>query len=161
MGGDISLKSVEGRGSTFCITFKNIRVPSPGEKQDVFNVAPEQSSGSFSSPSSRSTVGIQSTELSAASAKEPVQLPLLVERLEGGLTSRWNLIKRTLMPDEVQAFAKEVRELGETHHLPILVQWGNRLFKEIKGFEMRKVGQTIQSFPELVEAVRTLASGDQ
>ncbi|MCP4154687.1 MAG: hypothetical protein GY757_43590, partial [bacterium] len=127
----------------------------------------------MSTESTKSTESTESTESAAAAvstggetppeSENPSTPPLtpekftrVMEKLEKNLTPRWHKANKTFMLDEIEEFAKQMRELGTEYGITILSGWGERLLKEKLHFDMEKVAETMDSFPDLVKEVAAL-----
>ena len=78
------------------------------------------------------------------------RLPQLLAILEGDLTLRWEKIRKTHIIDEIEAFSKEIRELGAEYHSEVLKNWGSNLFDALQTFDMKKVGKILEDFPGII-----------
>jgi two-component system sensor histidine kinase EvgS len=77
-------------------------------------------------------------------------LPLL----EGELMETWESIRSSFVFDEIDAFGKRVRDVGETFGLQPLVLWGQDLKDQASRFDMASLPGTLSRFPELVDFLR-------
>jgi CheY-like chemotaxis protein len=84
------------------------------------------------------------------------RLPELAGILETELMDKWKRIRSALFVDEIEAFSDQIKKLGEKLHMDMLKQWGERLQKQAGSFDMDKLPQTLDYFPELVKKIRGL-----
>ncbi|MCP4151917.1 MAG: response regulator, partial [bacterium] len=84
------------------------------------------------------------------------RLPGLLTILQGEILDQWQDVRQTFMLDEIEGFAKEIQALGREYGLLVIGSWGDRLFNEIRSFNMQKVALTMKSFPELVNEIKML-----
>ena len=156
MGGEISVQSQgePGKGSTFSFALKNVTVSSElTGTADVEEPVTED-------------LRFRSTSISAASTNTPgigvpqntAHLAELLDILQGDLTQRWKKISKTHIIDEIDAFAKKIRELGIRYHSERLKNWGKLLFNDLHTFDMQKVAKTLDHFPALIEEIKEKAS---
>lgn len=74
--------------------------------------------------------------------------------LEGELMETWRSISGTFVFDEIDAFGKRVRDVGESFGLRPLAQWGQELKDQASRFDMTSLPGTLARFPELVDLLR-------
>jgi signal transduction histidine kinase/CheY-like chemotaxis protein len=82
--------------------------------------------------------------------------PAVISILQNDFTARWETISKTFMLDEIENFSKEIRELGIQNGLKILENWGNRLFNDVRKYDMQKVTNTLAYFPGLIKEISAL-----
>jgi len=156
MGGEISVQSrgEPGKGSTFSLTFKNVTGSSvlidPANVEELVT----------------EDLRFENTSISAASTNTPgtgisqntAHLAVLLGILQGDLTRRWEKISKTHIIDEIDAFSREIRELGAQYHSETLKNWGKLLFNDLQTFDMQKVAKTLDHFPALIKEIEEKAS---
>ncbi len=81
-------------------------------------------------------------------------LPLL----EGELMETWVSLRSSFVFDEIDAFGKRVRDVGESFGLKPLVAWGQELKDQASRFDMASLPGTLAKFPELVDLLRAGSS---
>jgi CheY-like chemotaxis protein len=86
--------------------------------------------------------------------KKTDKLPELLGILQGDLTLRWEKISKTHIIDEIDAFAKEIRELGGQYHQEALKNWADLLIDDLQTFDMQKVAKTLELFPEIIHKIK-------
>ncbi|MGD2091100.1 MAG: ATP-binding protein [Candidatus Aminicenantes bacterium] len=86
------------------------------------------------------------------------KLPELLAILEHQFTEDWKRISDVFILDDVENFAREINHLGNQYHLSMLTQWGDKLLKEIRNYDMENSPITLAYFPELVKKINTLAA---
>jgi signal transduction histidine kinase/ActR/RegA family two-component response regulator len=85
-------------------------------------------------------------------------LPELLGILQGDLTLRWKKISKTHIIDEIDAFSKEIRELGIQYHREVLKNWADLLINDLQTFDMQKVARTLEHFPGFIEEIKEKTS---
>jgi PAS domain S-box-containing protein len=85
------------------------------------------------------------------------KLPQLLEILENQFTGDWKRISDVFILDDVETFAVEINQLGNQYQLSLLTQWGDKLLKEIRNYDMENAPITLAYFPELVKKITALA----
>jgi CheY-like chemotaxis protein len=83
-------------------------------------------------------------------------LPELIDILQNKMLNKWKKVQKTFVVDEIKKFAGNMKELGEKYSLGILTNWGDDLFKQAKSFDMKKLPDTLNHFPDLVEEITGL-----
>jgi CheY-like chemotaxis protein/anti-sigma regulatory factor (Ser/Thr protein kinase) len=87
-------------------------------------------------------------------ASDPSRAAEALPLLEGELMETWRSIRGTFVFDEIDAFGKRVRDVGESFGLQSLAQWGRELKDQASRFDMTSLPGTLARFPELVEQLR-------
>ena len=84
---------------------------------------------------------------------EPVnkeKLPELAAILRSeDIIKRWEIISRTLIIDEVEDFAAEMKELDLEYRSGILTQWADNLLNHLHTFDLERMRKILSTFPEL------------
>jgi CheY-like chemotaxis protein len=76
--------------------------------------------------------------------------------LESESMKDWQRINQTFFVDEIETFARTVREWGEKYDLDILSHWGDQLTDQLESFDMEKIPGTLNAFPEVIKEIRNL-----
>ncbi len=74
--------------------------------------------------------------------------------------SRCEALAETLTINEVEAFALEIKDLGEEFGYPPLVSWAESLTEQTEMFDMDGMSSILKSFQALVEALRNRMEAD-
>ena len=85
------------------------------------------------------------------------QLPQILGILENRFTGEWKRVSEVFILDDVETFALGIINLGNQYRLSLLSQWGEKLLKEIRSYDMENSPITLASFPELVKKINVLA----
>ncbi len=96
-------------------------------------------------------------EQDTISGETQSKLPELLEVLENRFSEDWTRISDVFILDDVETFAKGIINLGNQYQLNLLTQWGDKLLKEIRNYDMENSPTTLAYFPELVKRINTLA----
>lgn len=91
-------------------------------------------------------------ETLSETAKEHLQD--IHDALESHLTDTWKTFKQQQPMDEVSAFANQIIELGKKYEASILTNYGNDLIKSIESFDINKMLQVINSYPNLIKQLK-------
>ncbi|NIM12982.1 MAG: response regulator [Candidatus Aminicenantes bacterium] len=84
------------------------------------------------------------------------KLPELINILQNNFIPRWEKISKTFVLDEIEDFSREIKELGNQYGLNMLENWGDRLSKDVRSFDMQKIPKTLEHFPGLIKEIKTL-----
>ncbi|MCP4150372.1 MAG: response regulator, partial [bacterium] len=79
------------------------------------------------------------------------KLPQLLPKLKDDLNYRCTRVKERVILNEIDAFAIEIQSLGSQYGLQILENYGEKLLLEAQLFDMKKVNQILESFPQIIE----------
>jgi hypothetical protein len=91
------------------------------------------------------------------SQETQAKLPQLLEILENHFTGDWKRISDVFILDDVETFAVGIINLGNQYHLSLLTQWGDKLLKEIRNYDMENAPITLARFQNLVKKINDLA----
>ncbi len=91
------------------------------------------------------------------------KLHRLIEILQTDSKPRWKKISKRFLLKEIEAFAAECLALGNEYGVLSLKNWGDRLLREKREFDMLKVRVTLETFPRLLQELETwaAAAGDK
>jgi anti-sigma regulatory factor (Ser/Thr protein kinase) len=147
MGGQITVTSEVDSGSTFHVTLDDVVVTDHtpiGEQTRVG--ASDEATGTAEEPSAWSPDML--TDLARA------DLPELLVKLAGRESEAADLAE-TLTINEVDDFATWLKGLGDTFELQPLIVWADMLAQQTSMFEMDSMGDTLKSYPALLDEVRS------
>jgi len=99
----------------------------------------------------------ETKEQETISRETQSKLPELLEILENQFSGDWKRISDVFILDDVETFSEGIINLGNQYHLRLLTQWGDKLLKEIRNYDMENSPITLAYFPELVKIINTLA----
>ncbi len=85
------------------------------------------------------------------------KLPELTALLREEYIDRWDRACKVFLLDEIEDFATEITKLGNRYHVPMLEDWGTRLYENLQTFDMEVVMQILDSFPGLIDDIDALA----
>ena len=93
------------------------------------------------------------------------RFPTLMRILVGNMMEQWKENRETFIINEIKTFAKEVQRLAMEYGLDFLGAWAAELLSQVRIFDMERLPDTFNLFPELVEIIekagRTNAKIDQ
>ncbi|MFC1563958.1 ATP-binding protein [candidate division KSB1 bacterium] len=84
------------------------------------------------------------------------KLPDLLEILENKRENVWKELMNTLTINEIEDFAKEMKEYGLEYGYPPLTGWAKQLENQAAMFEIDAMSSTLESFPEIIQKIKTL-----
>ncbi|MCP5046096.1 MAG: hypothetical protein GY940_02920, partial [bacterium] len=158
MGGDITLQSEVGKGSTFRVFLPDVQVVNP-ENESPMVIEPETGDAP---PETEPTSPIHGELPQSRTPLKPIHLSALLEILQSDdLTRRWESLNETLILDEVKNFATNMRELDQTHHSGILTRWVDRLLNDLETFNITQIEKTMSDFPDVIKEIEILAGGKE
>jgi signal transduction histidine kinase/ligand-binding sensor domain-containing protein/FixJ family two-component response regulator len=88
-------------------------------------------------------------------------LPELIAILEHDFFPWWVNISKTFFLDEIDHFSRKIQELGDQYSINFLKNWGEKLSKEVKNYDMQEVSRTITYFPEFLRELKTLIKDNE
>ncbi len=98
--------------------------------------------------------GIQSEkEVLTLTPEVIARLPDLLHILKDRCVDTHNKIKASFNINEMEAFAKEIKELGVEYQLNSLTNWADKLFKQANSFDIDKLPETLDYFPVLINEI--------
>ena len=99
-----------------------------------------------------------SAAVAAASAPAPSEAvarrPSLVAMLREQEQTVWPRLCKTLATGEIEGFAQGLRRWAEQGHWPSLRSYAETLEQQVQEFDFSRLPQTLQRFPEVIEALR-------
>ncbi len=149
MGGTIEVNATPGKGSRFLVTIPNVKSeagktpPLPcdavmaqaEEKEEILNLFPP--------PKCDTPMAIE-------------KLKELLTLLREEMLDRCQYLNKAMIMGNVQAFAEEIVELGQTYGYAPLQIWGEAVSKQAKTFDMVSLPDTLKCFPNLVDQLSRL-----
>ncbi len=118
----------------------------------------EQLKGFFSYTESKDEISGDGENLKDTSISEEskVRLPELITLLENDILKRFETLGKTLVIDEIGGFAVNLKELGNTYGINILLNFGDRLSENVKSFDVEQIQKILDGFPEMIEELKKL-----
>ncbi len=145
MGGTIDVDSTPGLGSTFIICVPNVK---PGNKGETWlNEAPAQPEETKEAPAPK---------LRDYSPEALEKLRQLSAVLEQSFLDRWKYLSEIMIINKIEAFSREIIELGEVYGYEPLIAWGKTVHSQAGKFEMACLPDTLKGFPRIIEALSRL-----
>ena len=94
----------------------------------------------------------------ASAATDTDLLAETITLLEGRFMEEWKQIRQNLFFDQIDAFGNRLAELGITHALAIVKQYGQELSAHAQHFDVEKMNKTLNAYPEMIAAVKLLCA---
>jgi PAS domain S-box-containing protein len=148
LGGRVTVTSQVDAGSTFHIVLGNVTVADKTPIGEQATAAPQQDVAEASAEGAAWSPETLSDATRAA-------LPDIVTQMANRIASAAELA-RTLTINDVENFATWVKELGDVHELAPVTRWADRLDQQASMFEMDAMAETLGTYPDLVEEIRSL-----
>lgn len=145
MGGEISLVSRLGSGSTFRITFSAVSVAA--QTMDLDFGDPMQGEEAPAVEAVREEALLQHEEIEAEATAAKEDLRALYDELSGVELLRWERLKRTYLMHEIESFAVDQLHRAARVSYPPLADWSERLVREVRSFDMEHLPITLEEFP--------------
>jgi CheY-like chemotaxis protein len=96
----------------------------------------------------------QAAESTAPAPAEAVaKRPELMAALREQQQSVWPRLCKTRAMSEIEAFAQRLRRWGEEGHWPALRSYAEALDQQVQEFDLSRLPQTLQRFPEVIESL--------
>lgn len=90
------------------------------------------------------------------SEEQARRLPAILEELDGDLAARCREARQKGFFDDISEFARHLQERAEEWDLDPVRRFGKELAIQARTFDIEKINQTLDSFPGLVEDIRSL-----
>ncbi len=106
------------------------------------------------------------TDAVPVSVSEPLdgetllKLPELIRRLEAELPA-WEALCRTLTINDIEAFADQMRALGEENNYGPLSAWGEQLGLQAGLFDLAAISAKLEGYPELIGQMQALLNNER
>jgi len=95
------------------------------------------------------------TSIDTLSYKSIEDLSELVEKLESEIRPEWEDLKDSYVITDISDFAQKVKESTSTYDYQPFISWLNLLEKKIKTFDVEKIHETLNEFPEIINRMKT------
>jgi response regulator RpfG family c-di-GMP phosphodiesterase len=82
----------------------------------------------------------------------------VVGLLEGEYMQMWQEIRKNLFFDEIGEFGRRIRELGTAYTITDLNKYGEELSAHAESFDVEKMNTTLNAYPEIITAVKSLCA---
>lgn len=75
-------------------------------------------------------------------------------KLNDELLPYWKKTNQGMVIDEIKAFAKRIKELGDSYSVTSFVTYGDALFNDTQSFKIEKMMKTLEYFPILLKKLK-------
>ncbi len=82
-------------------------------------------------------------------------LPEIIARLEGEFMRFWESVRQHNTFDEIEDFARQMKEFGETYSLHIVEQFGTNVLAHVRNFDIDKIEASLDAYLQLIEGLKT------
>lgn len=154
MDGEIKLQSRLGIGTTFRVTLPAVLVASEHEAIDFGKAAAESASDDAFGGSEDEDRLPDGNIISSS----PELLRALHHELVTFELPRWERSKRTYLMHEIESFATDLHDKAEKASYTPLMEWGDRLMREARSFDMERLPITLDEFPRLLDVLNNLGN---
>jgi len=66
----------------------------------------------------------------------------------------WKAVRQNGVFDEIEDFARRIKELGEHHSLSILGKFGNDLLTHVACFDIDRIEASLDDYPHVIERLK-------
>jgi len=89
------------------------------------------------------------------------QLPDVMDVLENEYMELWKSTRKNHFFDDIASFGHQIKQLGEKYSLNVLIKFGDDLSNQAGQFDVENMNITLDTFPELIEKLRSLLHGEK
>lgn len=139
MGGELSVESEPGQGSTFTVTLP--RVEATGEE-----------AGDEGAPKEEERLLAQTLSMA--------ERGWLREQLGRDFGDEWEVVRESGDPEQMKDFARRVIAWGQRHRSPSVVRYGEKLLADVEAFNLDAVNSALEAFPKLLGVARPEAGSE-
>ncbi len=163
MGGDITVTSRKGAGSTFTVTLEEIEIVTLSDPSDETGETGSSARGIENKSSRRDDEQDQAAKemnrengtTGETPEKEETGLAAeLLERLEGELFSVWLSLKKGIMVKQGLSLSREMIQLGLNYNNKPVTEWGEELEQQLKALDFHSARKTIEKYPGLIRSLK-------
>jgi len=84
------------------------------------------------------------------------QLEKLNRVLNNSLEKQWLNASEYQMSDEIESFAKNVKQAGTKFNIKLLIEYGENLFTYVDSFDLEMMDKSLKYWPEMIRRLRKL-----
>lgn len=139
MNGHIHVQSVVGKGSLFTVYLRKVKMPNA--EDDIKNRVSDENIRASSSFQDVETI---------PDMEEVERSSLMAEVLKDEIKPVLNRIKGVINIAEIKSFGKYVHRLGKTNHLPVLIQYAEKLLESERTFDIVNIKKILTELEELI-----------
>ena len=149
MNGSIAVNSKAGEGAVFTVCIPDLvcceeHQPATQESEQPVEPATDPSQ----------------SLVEALSKEQREQIPGLIATLTETMIPEWEKIKDQLVIFKIEAFALQVKDMGESSGLPPLKHYADNLLTLIEHLDLEGMKEVLARFPYLIRKLESLAKGD-
>ncbi|MCF8365412.1 MAG: hypothetical protein K9H16_06500, partial [Bacteroidales bacterium] len=86
----------------------------------------------------------------------PNQARNLIRLLDTNFMDLWKQANTYQMSDEIEYFAKMVKEKGEALNIGLLISYGQNLGEAVDHFDLEKMDVYLKQFPAVIKNLKTI-----
>ena len=145
MGGDIHVKSIEGKGSVFTVVFPDIEISQ--HPAGIKNMSPgsKLAAGKREEPGEKISIEILETYCSGNN--------LLKKQLHSQIFQLIPEMKEGIKINDVDYIIENIIFIGENCHIPELTAFGLELSEYAQSFDIEKLSQNLQILYRVLESI--------
>lgn len=84
----------------------------------------------------------------------------VIHLLETRYAQAWQQVRDSVVIDEVEDFAQQLRNLGEQFHIPEVLSFSRELFRITSCFELDQLPECLAAYPLLADSLKQLQEGE-
>ncbi len=107
--------------------------------------------------------GVSETELvsGALTDAQKAKLPEVLALLEGEFFDTRNELMDTFMIGSIKDFAVQIKGLGEKYFIPLIMEFGDTLYKKCESLELDGITAKMEKYSELIDELKSLAEAKE
>ncbi|MDJ0843927.1 ATP-binding protein [Crocosphaera sp.] len=147
LGGKITLESQWQKGTIFHLTFPDVEIIDLRENTNI-ELTKELSDSS-------------QLMRKKSDHEEIENLCELLKKLADIEVNSWRLIRKTMILSQLKQFSHNLQQLGHNHNCQLLLNYSQTLADYLQTFELEKLAETLEKFPQLKVTLDSYHSEDQ
>ncbi len=129
MGGELSVRSAPGQGSTFTVRLPGVEATLPEADTEQAPARPEPK---------------------LAEQLDRQERGWLRHQLSRDFGDEWRQVRESGDPEQMREFAERVRDWGVRYRSERVAQYGRKLLEDVETFNLDAINQSLEAFPRLL-----------
>ncbi|MBR9978936.1 MAG: hypothetical protein KFH87_12695, partial [Bacteroidetes bacterium] len=151
MGGSITLSSRLGIGSSFRVRIPAVTIVADTMEMEFLASREEnEAAETHATDSDRSGEDAGSAVESLDGGLPPEELAGLYHTLTREALPRWKRLRRRNVMHEIEQFAGDMNAVADRATFSPLMEWSERLLRDVRSFDMERLPLTLDAFPEIL-----------
>jgi CheY-like chemotaxis protein len=85
-----------------------------------------------------------------------LKLPEIINKLENEFMDSWQIAHQKGLFEDIANFGSQIRGLGDIYSLKILQDFGDNLALHVRSFDIERMCNTLDAFPELIKQLKLI-----